>query len=102
MWATFPHGRSDRLTAVSVSRARRYFIPAPTHDLTENIIQPILARIEGDPVGTKGISIFLVPKYIVNDDGSLGRRNDYQIANVEKKMGIHGSATCLVKLWRQR
>jgi len=54
----------------------------------------VLARIEGDPAGTKGISIFLVPKYIVNDDGSLGKRNDYEIPNIEEKMGIHGSATC--------
>ncbi len=74
----------------------KIFHTGADHDLTENIIQPVLARIEGDPAGTKGISIFLVPKYLVNDDGSLGRRNDYEIANVEEKMGIHASATCLV------
>ena len=74
----------------------KIFITAGDQNLTENIIHPVLARIEGDPTGTKGISIFIVPKYIVNDDGSLGSRNDYQIANIEEKMGIHGSATCLI------
>lgn len=72
------------------------FITAIDQDLTTNIINPVLARIEGDPAGTKGISIFLVPKYLVNDDGSLGRRNDYEVAKIEEKMGIHGSATCMV------
>jgi hypothetical protein len=72
----------------------KIFITAGDHDLVENIIHPVLARIEGHPAGTKGISIFLVPKYLVNEDGSLGRRNDYEIAKIEEKMGIHGSATC--------
>ncbi len=54
----------------------------------------MLARIEGDPAGTEGISIFLVPKYLVNDDGSLGRRNDYTIPGIEHKIGLNGSATC--------
>ncbi|MEA3470573.1 MAG: acyl-CoA dehydrogenase [Thermodesulfobacteriota bacterium] len=74
----------------------KIFITSADQDLTENIIHPVLARIEGDPAGTKGISIFLVPKYIVNDDGTLGKRNDYEIANIEEKMGIHGSSTCLI------
>ena len=74
----------------------KIFITAGDHDLTENIIHPVLARIEGDPPGTKGISLFLVPKYLVNEDGSLGRRNDFEVANIEEKMGIHGSATCLL------
>ncbi|MCD6281531.1 MAG: acyl-CoA dehydrogenase [Deltaproteobacteria bacterium] len=74
----------------------KIFITAGDHDLSENIIHPVLARIEGDPPGTKGISLFIVPKYLVNDDGSLGRRNDYEIAKIEEKMGIHGSATCLI------
>jgi hypothetical protein len=65
-------------------------------DLTENIVHPVLARIEGDPAGTAGISIFLVPKYLVNDDGTLGRRNDYTIGGIEHKMGLHGSATCVM------
>jgi hypothetical protein len=72
----------------------KIFITAGDHDLVENIIHPVLARIEGHPAGTKGISIFLVPKFLVNEDGSLGRRNDFEIAKIEEKMGIHGSATC--------
>lgn len=75
-------------------QGNKIFITAGDHDLVENIVHPVLARIEGHPAGTKGISIFLVPKYLVNDDGSLGRRNDFEIAKIEEKMGIHGSATC--------
>ncbi|HXK48118.1 MAG TPA: acyl-CoA dehydrogenase family protein, partial [Deltaproteobacteria bacterium] len=74
----------------------KMFITGGDQDLTENIIHPVLARIEGDPAGTKGISIFIVPKYLVNGDGSLGRRNDFEIGKIEEKMGIHGSATCLI------
>ncbi|HON94474.1 MAG TPA: acyl-CoA dehydrogenase family protein, partial [Deltaproteobacteria bacterium] len=74
----------------------KIFITGGDQDLTENIIHPVLARIEGDPAGTKGISIFIVPKYLVNADGSLGKRNDFEIAKIEEKMGIHGSATCLI------
>jgi len=74
----------------------KIFITAGDQDLTENVIHPVLARIEGDPAGTKGISIFIVPKYLVNGDGTLGRRNDYEIGKIEEKMGIHGSATCLI------
>lgn len=70
------------------------FISSGDHDLTPNIIHPVLARIEGDPAGTGGISIFIVPKYRVNEDGSLGERNDVKTGNVEHKMGIRGSATC--------
>jgi len=74
----------------------KIFITGADSDLFENIIHPVLARIEGDPAGTKGISIFLVPKYLVNDDGSLGPRNDYIISGIEHKMGIKGSATCAI------
>ena len=74
----------------------KMFITAGDHDLAENIVHPVLARIEGDPPGTGGISIFLVPKFLVNDDGSLGRRNDFSIGSLEEKMGLHGSATCLM------
>ncbi|HRT45129.1 MAG TPA: acyl-CoA dehydrogenase family protein, partial [Desulfomonilia bacterium] len=70
------------------------FISAGDHDLTENIIHPVLARIEGDPPGTKGISIFVVPKIRINADGSLGEPNDVSTGNIESKMGIHGNATC--------
>ena len=72
----------------------KLFITGGDCDLFENIIHPVLARIEGDPAGTKGISIFLIPKYIVNDDGTPGERNDYTITGIEHKMGINGSATC--------
>ncbi|HPC03476.1 MAG TPA: acyl-CoA dehydrogenase [Syntrophales bacterium] len=74
----------------------KQFITAGDQDLVENIIHPVLARIEGDPPGTAGISIFLVPKFLVNDDGSLGKRNDISIGAIEEKMGLHGSATCLM------
>lgn len=74
----------------------KIFITGADSDLYENIINPVLARIEGDPAGTKGISIFLVPKFLVNDDGTLGKRNDYVIAGIEHKMGIKGSATCSI------
>jgi len=69
------------------------FISAGDHDMTPNIIHPVLARIEGDPAGTKGISIFIVPKVRVNDDGSLGEPNDVHTGGIEHKMGIKGSAT---------
>jgi alkylation response protein AidB-like acyl-CoA dehydrogenase len=70
------------------------FISSGDHDLAENIIHQVLARIEGDPPGTKGISIFLVPKLRVNPDGSAGKSNDVATGNIESKMGIHGNATC--------
>jgi len=76
----------------------KIFITNGEHDLCENIIHPVLARIEGDPAGTKGISIFIVPKYFVNPDGSLGDRNDIVCTGAEKKMGIHASATCSMAL----
>lgn len=76
----------------------KIFITAGDHDLTENIIHPVLARIEGAPSGTKGISLFLVPKILVNDDGSLGEPNDIVCTGVIEKMGIHGSATCSMAL----
>ncbi len=70
------------------------FISSGDHDLTSNNIHAALARIEGDPAGTDGISIFIVPKIMVNDDGSLGEPNDVITGNIEHKMGIKGSATC--------
>jgi alkylation response protein AidB-like acyl-CoA dehydrogenase len=69
------------------------FISVGDHDLAPNIIHPVLARIEGDPPGTKGISIFIVPKYTVNNDGSVGKSNDVNCGGIEHKMGIKGSAT---------
>ncbi len=73
---------------------QKIFISAGENDLYENIIHPVLARIEGDPPGTKGISIFLVPKYFANPDGTLGKRNDVVCSGIEHKMGIKGSPTC--------
>ena len=70
------------------------FISAGDHDLTPNIIHPVLARIEGDPKGTKGISIFMVPKVRFNEKGELGETNDVTCGNIESRMGIHGNATC--------
>ncbi|OQY52514.1 MAG: acyl-CoA dehydrogenase [Desulfobacteraceae bacterium 4572_89] len=71
----------------------KIFISSGDHDLTENIIHPVLARIEGAPLGSKGISLFLVPKYRVNRDGSLGEPNDVVCTGLEEKMGIHGNST---------
>ena len=76
----------------------KIFITAGDQDLTENIIHPVLARIEGAPQGTKGISLFIIPKIWVNDDGSLGEPNDIVCTGLEEKMGIHGSATCAMAL----
>ncbi len=73
---------------------QKIFISAGENDLYENIIHPVLARIEGDPPGTKGISIFLVPKFFANPDGTPGRRNDLVCSGIEHKMGIKGSPTC--------
>jgi acyl-CoA dehydrogenase len=74
----------------------KIFISAGEHDLAENIIHLVLARIEGAPAGTKGISLFVVPKLMVNDDGSLGARNAVACGSLEEKMGIHGNATCVM------
>jgi len=76
----------------------KIFITNGEHDLAENIIHPVLARVEGDPPGTKGISIFIVPKFLVEEDGRLGERNDIVCTGVEEKHGIHGSATCAMSL----
>ncbi|MGB8393724.1 MAG: acyl-CoA dehydrogenase C-terminal domain-containing protein [Pseudolabrys sp.] len=74
----------------------KIFISAGEHDLSENIIHLVLARIEGAPAGTKGITLFLVPKFLVNDDGSLGARNAVSCGSIEEKMGIHGNSTCVM------
>jgi hypothetical protein len=79
-------------------KGQKIFISAGDHDLVENIVHPVLARIDGAPAGTKGISLFAVPKIWVNDDGSLGDDNDVVIDRLEEKMGIHGNATCVMIL----
>ena len=76
----------------------KIFITNGEHDLSENIIHPVLARVENAPPGTRGISIFIVPKIWVNEDGSLGDPNDVVCTGIEEKMGIHGSATCSLTL----
>src|SRR5712664_351369 len=72
------------------------FISAGEHDLAENIIHLVLARIEGAPAGIKGVSLFVVPKILVNADGSLGARNGVSCGSIEHKMGIHGNSTCVM------
>ncbi|MCF8485345.1 MAG: acyl-CoA dehydrogenase C-terminal domain-containing protein [Rhodobacteraceae bacterium] len=75
---------------------QKIFISAGEHDLAENIIHLVLAKAPGGGEGTKGISLFIVPKFLVNDDGSLGARNALSVGKIEEKMGIHGNATCVM------
>jgi len=74
----------------------KIFISAGEHDMVGNIVHIVLARLPGAPQGTKGISLFIVPKFNVNEDGSLGDRNQVQCGSLEHKMGIHGNATCVM------
>jgi hypothetical protein len=107
MCLTEPHAGSDVGSANSTARRRpdglyqisgtKIFISAGDHDLTENIIHMVLARIDGAPPGTKGLSLFIVPKFRMRPDGSPGERNDVEVAALEHKMGINGSATCVLK-----
>jgi alkylation response protein AidB-like acyl-CoA dehydrogenase len=76
----------------------KIFISGAEQDLTENIVHAVLARVEGAPAGVKGLSLFIVPKIRVNPDGSLGEPNDVSCGGIEEKIGLHGSATCLVNL----
>jgi alkylation response protein AidB-like acyl-CoA dehydrogenase len=108
MLLTEPEAGSDvgALTTTAVKNddgtysisGNKIFISSGEHDLAENIIHPVLARIEGAPDGTKGISLFLVPKIRVNDDGSLGGPNDVICTGIEEKMGIHGNSTASLSL----
>ncbi len=74
----------------------KIFISAGEHDLAENIIHLVLAKISGGPDGIGGVSLFVVPKFLVNDDGSLGARNGVTVGSIEHKMGIHGNSTCVL------
>jgi hypothetical protein len=74
----------------------KIFISAGEHDLADNIVHLVLARIEGAPAGTRGISLFVVPKVLVNADGSLGARNGVSCGSIEEKMGIHANSTCVM------
>ena len=106
MCLTEPHAGSD--VGATTTRARplggnvyaingtKCFISAGDHDLTENIVHLVLARIEGAPPGTKGLSLFIVPKVWVNEDGSLGEPNDVATASIEHKLGIKASATAVL------
>ena len=75
---------------------QKIFISAGEHDLANNIIHLVLARIEGAPDGTKGISLFIVPKFVLDKDGKPGKRNGVSCGSIEEKMGIHGNATCVL------
>ena len=75
---------------------QKIFISAGDHDLTENIIHLVLARIPGGPEGTKGVSLFIVPKLLVNSDGSLGARKNVSARKIETKMGLHCNPTCVM------
>jgi acyl-CoA dehydrogenase len=85
-----PEGDSFRL------HGQKIFITYGEHDYTPNIIHMVLARIEGAPAGTRGISLFIVPKVLVGADGSLGERNDVRCVSIEHKLGIHSSPTCVL------
>tara|TARA_B100000953_G_scaffold167973_1_gene138361 strand:- start:968 stop:2398 length:1431 start_codon:yes stop_codon:yes gene_type:complete len=74
----------------------KIFITFGEHELAENIIQMVLARTPDSPPGTRGISLFIVPKYLVADDGSPGERNDYTCVSIEHKLGLHASPTCVM------
>lgn len=103
---TEPHAGSDvgALTTKAVKRpngtygitGQKIFITFGDHDLSEQIVHLVLARTPGAPAGTKGISCFIVPKFLMHDDGSLGERNGVHTVGVEHKMGIHGSPTCVL------
>ncbi len=108
MLLTEPEAGSDVGAITTIARenddgtysitGNKIFITDGEHDMSENIIHPVLARIEGAPGGSRGISIFIVPKIWVNQDKSLGEPNDIQCLGVEEKMGFHGSATCSMAL----
>jgi 3-(methylthio)propanoyl-CoA dehydrogenase len=111
MVLTEPQAGSDlglvRTRAVQEGRnyrlfGQKIFITWGDHDLTDNIIHMVLARIEGAPAGTKGISLFLVPKVLVNDDGSLGEPNEVRCVSIEHKLGIHASPTCVLAFGDQK
>jgi acyl-CoA dehydrogenase len=85
-----PDGKNYRLFG------QKIFITWGDHDCAENIIHMVLARIEGAPAGVKGVSLFIVPKVLVNDDGTLGARNELRCVSIEHKLGIHASPTCML------
>lgn len=105
MCLTEPQAGSDVGAATTIAephgdhyliRGTKIFITNGEHDLTKNIIHAVLARVPGQPKGTRGISLFIVPKYLVNPDGSLGQYNDVRCERIEHKMGIKASPTCVM------
>jgi len=85
--------RDDGAYAIT---GQKIFISSGEHDMADNIIHLVLAKIPGGPEGIKGVSLFIVPKFLVNEDGSLGARNGVTCGKIEEKMGIHGNATCVM------
>ena len=106
MCLTEPHAGTDVGSAkTSASRnadgsysvhGTKIYISGGDHDLAENVIHLVLARVDGAPAGTKGLTLFIVPKHSIKEDGSLGDSNDVHVASLEHKMGINGSATCVL------
>ena len=106
MCLTEPQAGSDVGAARTTAKKRpdgkyeiqgtKIFISGGDHDMAENMVHLVLARVEGAPAGTKGLSLFLVPKIRINDDGSLGEPNDVNVGSIEHKMGINGSSTCVL------
>ena len=102
-----PHAGSDVGAATTTAykqpdgtykiKGTKCWISGGDHDLAKNVVHLVLARIEGAMAGTKGLSLFIVPKHRVNDDGSLGARNDVVVPSIEHKMGLNGSATCVLQ-----
>jgi alkylation response protein AidB-like acyl-CoA dehydrogenase len=106
MCLTEPHAGTDVGSAKTTAsrnadgsynvRGTKIFISGGDHDLAENVIHLVLARVDGAPAGTKGLTLFIVPKYSIKEDGTLGESNDVHVASLEHKMGINGSATCVL------
>ena len=90
-----PHDAANPDGAWNIS-GQKIFISFGEHDMAEQIVHLVLARTPGSPPGTKGISMFLVPKFVLNADGSVGERNGAQCVSIEHKMGLHGSPTCVM------
>jgi len=94
--------RADRAADGSYRiKGTKIFITYGDHDMTDNIVHFVLARLPDAPAGTKGISLFLIPKFLVNADGSLGQRNDIYVSGVEHKLGMHASPTCTMTMGDQ-
>ncbi len=106
MCLTEPHAGTDVGSAKTTAsrnpdgsysvRGTKIYISGGDHDLANNVIHLVLARVDGAPAGTKGLTLFIVPKHSIKEDGSLGDRNDVSVGALEHKMGINGSATCVL------